>query len=282
MSIKIYKPFTPSRRYMTWYDFSDITSTKPHKSLTTFIKRNAWRNNSWRITTRHRWWWTKRLYRKIDFRRYDKLNIPATVSTIEYDPFRTCRIVLVSYADWEKRYHLARKNVSIWDVIMTWTDALLKPWNRKLLKDIPDWFSVYNLELTPNTKWKLIRSAGSFATITGKDEENNLVYVKLQSGEVRKFHNNCFATIGIVSNDEHKNIVLWKAWRNRWLWRRPTVRGKVMNPVDHPHGGWEWATDLAMNPKAFNWRQVSPGIKTRKNKKWSDKFIVTRRKTRFK
>lgn len=282
MSIKTYKPFTPSRRYMTWYDFSDITVSKPYKPLTTFIKRSAWRNNAGRITTRHRWGWAKRLYRMIDFRRYDKFDIPASVSTIEYDPFRTCRIVLVTYADGEKRYHLAWKNVSVWDPVMTWDNALLKPGNRKMLKDIPDWFSIYNLELTPNTKWKLVRSAGSFATITGKDEENNLVYVKLQSWEIRKFHDRCYGTIGVVSNDEHKNIVLGKAGRTRWLGRRPVVRGKVMNPVDHPHGGGEWATDLAMNPKAFNGRHVAPGIKTRKSKKRSDKFIVTRRKTRFK
>ncbi len=282
MSLKTYKPFTPSRRYMTGYDFSDLTVSKPHKPLTTFIKSKAGRNNKWKITVRHRWWWHKRQYRIIDFRWYDKLNIPATVATIEYDPFRTCRIALLHYIDWEKRYVLARKNISVWDKILTWDEATLKPWNRKQLKDVPDWFSVFNLEVTPYSKWKLVRSAWSFATVTWKDEENNLVYVKLQSWEVRKFHDTCYATIWIVWNDEHKNIVIGKAWRSRRLWRRPVVRWKVMNPVDHPHWWWEWATDLAMNPKSFKWRAVSPGMKTRKKKKWSDKFIVTKRKTRFK
>lgn len=282
MSLKTYKPFTPSRRYMTWYDFSDLTVRKPYKPLTTFIKSKAWRNNRWRITIRHRWWWHKRQYRIVDFRWYDKLNIPATVATIEYDPFRTCRIALVNYIDWEKRYVLAWKNISVWDKIVTWDEASLKPWNRKQLKDIPDWFSVFNLEVTPFSKWKLVRSAWSFATITWKDEENKLVYIKLQSWEVRKFHEWCFATIWVVWNDEHKNVVIGKAWRSRWLWRRPVVRWKVMNPVDHPHGWWEWATDLAMNPKSFRWRAVSPGMKTRKKKKWSDRFIVSRRKSRFK
>jgi len=282
MAIKTYKPFTPSRRYMTWYDFSNLTTSTPHKPLTKFIKSKAGRNNAGRITTRHRWWGHKRLYRIIDFRRYDKLNIPAKVATIEYDPYRTCRIALLNYADGEKRYTLARKNISVGDEIKTGDEALLKPGNRKQLKHIPDGFTVYNLEVTPQTKGKLVRSAGSYATVTGRDEENGLVYIKLQSGEIRLFNEKCRATIGIVGNDEHKNIVIGKAGRARWMWKRPEVRGKVMNPVDHPHGWWEWATDLAMNPKAFNGRWVSPGKKTRKKKKWSDRFIVQKRKTRFK
>ena len=282
MATKTYKPFTPSRRYMTWYDFSDLTVSKPHKPLTTFIKSKAGRNNAGRITTRHRWGGHKRMYRIIDFRRWDKLNIPAKVATIEYDPYRTCRIALLHYADWEKRYVLAWKNISVGDVIATWDEALLKPGNRKLLKDIPDGFTVYNLEVTPQTKGKFVRSAGSYATVTGKDEENWMVYIKLQSWEVRLFHENCRATIWTIGNEEHKNIVIGKAWRARWMWKRPEVRGKVMNPVDHPHGWWEWATDLAMNPKSFTGRWVAPGKKTRKKKKWSDRFIVQKRKTRFK
>ena len=147
----------------------------------------------------------------IDFRRYDKLNIPAKVATIEYDPYRTCRIALLNYADGEKRYILAWKNISVGDEIKTGDEALLKPGNRKQLKDIPDGFTVYNLEVTPQTKGKLVRSAGSYATVTGKDEENGLVYIKLQSGEIRLFNEKCRATIGIVGNDEHKNIVIGKA-----------------------------------------------------------------------
>lgn len=283
MATKSYRPYTPSRRFMTGYDFSNITQTTPHKKLTTFVGATAWRNNAGRITTRHRWGWHKRLYRIIDFRRYDKENIPARVETIEYDPYRTTRIVLVCYADWERRYHLARKWVKVGDKIMTWSEALLKPWSTKRLKDIPDWFAIYNLELTPQTKWKIIRSAGQSATITWRDEEKKIVYVKLPSTEIRMFHENCWATIWTLSNDEHKNIVLGKAWRSRWLGRRPEVRGKAMNPVDHPHGWWEWSTDIALKyPKSFRGKPVAPGMKTRKKKKWSDKLIVSRRKSRFK
>lgn len=283
MATKTYRPYTASRRFMTGYDFSNLTATKPHKALTTFIGSTAWRNNAGRITTRHRWSGHKRLYRIIDFRGYDKSNIPATVETIEYDPYRTCRIVLVCYADWERRYNLAWKWVSVGDKIMTGSDALLKHGCRKKLKDIPDGFSIYNLEFTPDTKWKLIRTAGQFGTITWRDEEKWLVYVKLPSTEVRIFNEKCFATIWVVWNEEHKNIVIGKAWRARWMWKRPEVRGKAMNPVDHPHGWWEWSTDIALKyPKSFRWKPVPPGKKTRKHKKWSDRFIVSRRKTRFK
>lgn len=268
---------------MTGYDFSDITATKPQKGLRKFIKSKAGRNNAGRITVRHRGGGHKRLYRLIDFTRYKKANIPATVATIEYDPFRTCRIVLLNYVDGDKRYALAWKNVQVGDKVMCGDDALLEPWNRKQLKDIPDGFTVYNLEVTPWTKGKLVRSAWSYATITGKDEENNMVYIKLQSWEVRKFNEKCRATIWAVWNEEHKNMVIGKAWRNRWLGRRPTVRGKVMNPVDHPHGGGEWSTDIALKyPKSFSGKPVPPGKKTRKKKKWSDRFIVKRRKSKFK
>ena len=219
----------------------------------------------------------------MDFKRWDKVSIPAKVMTVEYDPFRTCRIVLLNYADGEKRYALAWKNVSVGDEILCGEDAKIASGNTKQLKNIPDGFTVYNLEVTPWTKGKLVRSAGSYATITGKDEENNMVYIKLQSGEVRKFHGDCRATIGAVGNEEHKNIVIGKAGRSRWLGRRPVVRGKAMNPVDHPHGGGEGSTDIALKyPKSFSGKPVPPGKKTRKKNKWSDKFIVKRRKTRFK
>ena len=282
MAIKTYKPYTPSRRFMTGYDFSNITTTTPEKSLTKFIKSKAGRNNAGRITVRHRGGGHKRRYRMVDFRRYDKENIPAKVTTIEYDPFRTCRIALLVYADGEKRYTLAWKNISVGDVVVCGEEGKLAAGNRKRLKDIPDGFTVYNLEVTPQTKGKVIRSAGMSATVTGKDEENKLVYIKLPSGEVRKFNENCWATIGIVGNEEHKNIVIGKAGRMRWKGRRPVVLGKSMNPVDHPHGGGEGHTDIALTfPKSFRGKPVPPGKKTRKKKKWSDKFIVSRRKTRF-
>lgn len=283
MATKSYRPYTPSRRFMTGYDFSGLTATKPHKSLTTFIGSTAWRNNRWRITTRHRWWGHKRLYRIIDFRWYDKANIPARVETIEYDPYRTCRIVLTCYADGERRYNLAWKGVAVWDTVMCWDEAPLKPWCRKQLKDIPDGFTVYNLEFTPQSKGKLIRTAGQSATVTWRDEDKGLVYIKLPSSEIRMFNEKCWATIWIIGNDEHKNIKLGKAGRSRWLGRRPSVRGKAMNPVDHPHGWWEGGTDIALKyPKSFRWVPVPPGKKTRKKKKWSDRFIVTRRKSKFK
>ena len=157
------------------------------------------------------------MYRIIDFRGYDKLNIPARVASIEYDPYRTSRIVLLQYADGEKRYGLAWKNVSVGDIVMTGDQAKLTPGNRKLLRDIPDGFSVFNIEFTPNTKGKLIRTAGASATLTGKDEAMGMVYLKMPSGEVRKFHDHCWATIGVVGNEDHKNIVIGKAGRMRWM-----------------------------------------------------------------
>lgn len=280
--MKTYKSFTPSRRYMTGYDFSLLTKKRPEKSLTVFIGSKAWRNNKGRITTRHRWGGHKRLYRIVDFRGWDKANIPAKVASIEYDPYRTCRIALLHFVDGEKRYVLAWKNISVGDIITCGEEAKLTSWNRKQLKDIPDGFTVYNLEVTPMTVGKLVRSAWSYATITGRDEENELVYVKLQSWEIRKFDQKCRATIGVVGNEEHKNIVIGKAGRARRMGKRPEVKGKAMNPVDHAHGGGEWWTDLAMNPKSFRGKDVSPGKKTRNKKKWSDRFIVKRRKTRFK
>lgn len=267
---------------MTGYDFWNLTTKKPEKKLTVFLGSKAWRNNKGRITTRHRGSGHKRLYRIIDFRGRDKLNIPAKVATIEYDPYRTCRIALLHFVDGEKRYVLAWKNISVGDTIACGDQSKLTSGNRKQIKDIPDGFTIYNLEVTPMTIGKLVRSAGSYATITGRDEENSLVYVKLQSGEIRKFNEKCWATIGVIGNEEHKNIVIGKAGRARWMGKRPEVRGKVMNPVDHAHGWWEWATDIAMNPKSYKGKDVSPGRKTRNKKKWSDKFIVKRRKSRFK
>jgi len=278
MWIKVYKPYTPSRRFMTWYTFDEITKTKPEKSLTVFIWSTWWRNNQWRITSRFRWGGHKRLYRIVDFKWYDKVWIPAKVATVEYDPYRTARIALLNYVDWEKRYVLAWKGIKVGSTVLVWETSSFEPGNRRQLKDIPEWFNIFNLEVTPFTKSKLLRSAWSFATLVGKDDQQKIVFIKLTSWEVRKFDEKCWATIWEVGNDEHKNIVIWKAWRNRWLWRKPEVLWKSMNPVDHPHGGWEWHALIGMvAPKAFNWRNVAPWIKTRKSKKWSTKFIVTRR-----
>ena len=278
MAVKHYRPHTPSRRFMTGYSFDEITKTTPEKSLTKGVARASWRNNSGRITSRFKGGGHKRRYRTVDFRRYDKEGIPAKVASIEYDPFRTSRIVLVNYADGEKRYHIAWKGASVWDVVLTWEAGPIAPGNRKKLKDIPDGLTIYNLEIIPQTKGKLIKSAWLSASIMGKDDVQWLVFVRMPSWEIRKFNEKCWATIGIVGNDEHKNIVIWKAGRQRWLWRKPRNRGKSMNPVDHPHGGWEGATSIGMKyPKAFNGRIVAPWKKTRSKKKWSDKFIISRR-----
>jgi large subunit ribosomal protein L2 len=264
---------------MTGYDFSNLTVSEPHKPLTRSLRSKAGRNNAGRITVRHRWWGHKRLYRLVDFRGYDKVWIPAVVTTIEYDPNRTARIALVTYADGEKRYVLAWKWISVWQPLMCGEDARPVAWNRKQLRDIPDGFSVFAVEVTPMTKGKLLRSAWNSATLTGRDEEKWVVYLKLPSGEVRLFNDKCWATIGVVGNDEHKNIVIGKAWRMRWMWRRPVVLGKSMNPVDHPHGWGEWHTDIALKaPKSFSGKPVPPGKKTRTRSKWSDKFIVSRKK----
>lgn len=277
--MKTYKPYTPSRRFMVGYSFDDLTTDKPHKALTRWKKSTAGKNNQGRTTTRFRWGWHKRRVREIDSRRYDKENIPAKVEQIEYDPNRTSWIMLVCYADGERRYHLAPKGIAKNDAIICGNSAEIKTWNRKQLFSIPEWVTIYNLEVTPLTKWKLIKSAWAFATIVGKDELAWLVFIKLPSWEVRKFHKNCRATIGIMSNEQHKNIVLWKAWRSRWLWRRPKNRGKSMNPVDHPHGWGEGATSIGMRyPKSFTGKPVPPGKKTRRTHKRSDKFIVSKRK----
>ena len=279
MSIKSYKPYTPSRRFMKWYGFEEITTTTPEKSLLRSKKRSAWRNNAWRITSRFRWGGHKRRYRLIDLRRYDKENIPARVASVEYDPYRNARISLLHYADGEKRYVLSWKWATVGNTVMCGSDAGLEHGNRKQLKDIPDGFSIYNLEYTPFTKGKLLRSAWSSAVLSWRDEQKGLAYIKLPSGEIRMFDFKCWATIWQVWNEEHANIVIGKAWRNRWKGRRPHVLGKSMNPVDHPHGWWEWHTDIALvYPKSFTGRPVPPGKKTRKKKKRSDKFIVQRRK----
>ncbi len=278
MAIKKYKPYTPSRRTIIWYDFSDITKTKPEKSLVVPMKSTAGRNQYGRITTRFQWGGHKRLYRLVDFRGYDKANIPAKVAAIEYDPFRTVRIALISYADGEKRYVLAWKGVKVGDQIMTGDQATLLPGNRKQLKDIPEGFNIFNLEYTPFTKGKTIKTAGSFGVVTGKDEALRVVFVKLPSGEVRKFDEKCFATIGQLGNEDHKNVVIGKAGRARWMGKKGRVLGKSMNPVDHPHGWWEWHAEIGLRfPKSHSGKPVPPGKKTRKTKKWSTKFIVSKR-----
>ncbi|MFA5747922.1 MAG: 50S ribosomal protein L2 [Candidatus Absconditabacterales bacterium] len=278
--MKTYKPNTPSRRFMTGYDFSDVTKNKPQKSLTKFIGKTGGRNNKGRITSRFMGGGHKRLYRIIDFKGYDKCDISAKIASVEYDPYRTARIALLNYVDGEKRYVLARKGISVGDVVMNGEKAEIKAGNRKQLKHIPEGINVFNLEVTAFSYGKLIKSAGLYASIVGKDEITKLVFIKMPSGEIRKFDEKCWATIGEVSNDQHQNIVIGKAGRQRRLGKKPKILGKNMNPVDHPHGGGEGHSSLGLkrkNRKSFSGKNVSPGIKTRKRKKWSNKFIVSKR-----
>ena len=283
MALKKYKPYTPSRRYMIWYDFSELTKKRPEKSLTKTLGRTWGRNNSGKAVSRSMWGGHKRLYRLIDFKGYDKLNIPAKVASVEYDPYRTSRIALLNFADGEKRYVLAWKTVKVGDTVICWDKAIIAPGNRKQLKDIPEWVNVFNLEVTPFSSGKLIKTAWSHAGIVGKDNLLKIVFIKLPSGEVRKFNENSFATIWEIGNDQHQNIVIGKAWRQRWLGKKPHVLGKNMNPVDHPHGWWEGHSPIGLKKwqKSFAGKRVTPGIKTRKSRKSSTKFIISKRTKRY-
>jgi large subunit ribosomal protein L2 len=235
MALKKYKPYTPSRRFMVGYDFSDITTNQPEKSLTVSLGRTGGRNNQGRTTSRFMGGGHKRLYRIVDFRGYDKAGIPAKVASIEYDPYRTSRIALLNYVDGEKRYVIARKGIAVNDDIMSGEKAPIASGNRKQLKDIPEGMNVYCLEVTPFSTGKIIKTAGSSALISGRDEANHLVFIKMPSGEVRKFNENCWATIGTVGNEQHKNVVIGKAGRQRRKGKKPHILGKNMNPKDHPH-----------------------------------------------
>lgn len=280
MAVKKYKPYTPSRRFMIGYDFSDLTQKRPEKSLTKTLGRTGGRNNQGRITSRFMAGGHKRLYRIIDFKGYNKIDIPARVAAVEYDPYRTARIVLLNYVDGEKRYVLGWKGATVGQVVMNGNKGDIAAGNRRQLKDIPEGMNIFNLEITPFSEGKLIKSAGSLATIAGRDEALRVVFVKMPSGEVRKFNENCWATIGELSNGDHKNVVIGKAGRQRWLGRKPRVLGKNMNPVDHPLGGGEAHSPIGSKrgPKSFSGKLVASGMKTRKGKKWSDKFIVSKRK----
>lgn len=264
---------------MVGYGFEEITKTKPEKSLTKPKAKSGGRNHTGRVTARFIGGGHRQKIRIVDHRGYDKENIPATVAAIEYDPNRTARLALLHYIDGEKRYVLAWKGAKVGDKIMCGPEAPIGPGNRKQLKDIPEGLTVYNMEVIPQTKGKLIKSAGSYATISGKDEAQGLVFLKLPSGEVRKFHDRCWATIGAVGNEDHKLIVGGKAGRTRWKGRKPRLIGLNTNPVDHPHGGGEQHKGIGRkHKKMFSGKVVDPGMKTRAKKKWSDTFIVSKKK----
>ncbi len=275
MAIKKYKPTSNARRGMTGLDFSEITTDKPEKSLLAPLNKKAGRNNQGRITTRHKGGGHKRQYRIIDFKR-NKDGIPGRVASIEYDPNRTANIALIHYADGEKRYILAPKGLKVGMEIMSGPDADIKIGNALPLANIPVGQTIHNIELKPGRGGQLVRSAGAEAQLLGK--EGKYALVKLASGETRLILATCRATIGQVGNVEHELINIGKAGRSRWLGKRPAVRGSVMNPVDHPHGGGEGRAPIGLKSPVTPWGKPTLGYKTRKKNKSSDKYIVRRRK----
>jgi large subunit ribosomal protein L2 len=276
--MKKYKPTTPSRRNMVTLDYKELTTSKPYKKLTKGGKRSVGRNNQGRITTRHKGGGNKRLYRKIDFL-YNKFDIPAKIETVEYDPNRTAFISLVCYADGERRYVVMPKGVKVGDTFVVSENAPLEQGNRLPLVKIPVGTFIYNIELKVKGGSKLVRSAGSYAQVTAHD--GGTTNIKLPSGEVRKVPDTCWASIGEVSNSDHKLIKGGKAGRSRWRGIRPTVRGSAMNPVDHPHGGGEGRQGIGLRrgPKTRQGKQAY-GVKTRRSKKYSNHAIVKRRKSK--
>ncbi|MDR4475857.1 MAG: 50S ribosomal protein L2 [Nitrospira sp.] len=274
MPLKVYKPTSPGRRGMTALRAEELTKKKPEKSLTGFHLRTGGRNNDGRQTIRFRGGGHKRLYRKIDFRR-DKSGIPAKVAAIEYDPNRSSRIALLHYVDGEKRYILAPVGLSVGDTIQSGDGAEVRPGNALPLINMPLGTTIHNIELKPGKGGQLIRSAGGSAQVMGRD--GAYVQVRLKSGEMRKILSACMATVGQVGNVDHENIIIGKAGRSRWKGKRPHVRGVVMNPVDHPHGGGEGKSGQGNPHPVSPWGTPTKGYKTRKNKA-TDKFIIARRK----
>lgn len=275
MALKKFKATTPGRRHMTVASFEEITTDKPLKSLTKFLKNKAGRGSSGTISVRHRGGGHKRLYRMVDFKR-DKLDIVGKVVSVEYDPNRTAYIMLVNYMDGEKRYHLAPHGIEVGDEIRTAPKTKIKKGNRLMIKNIPVGFNVYNIEMQKGKGGQIVKSAGASAQLVSTEGDKN-AQVKMPSGEIRYIPMECYASIGIVSNIEHGNIKIGKAGRSRWMRKRPTVRGKAMNPCDHPHGGGEGGCPIGLKYPKTPWGMPALGKKTRK-KQQSDKMILKRRK----
>ncbi len=273
MAIKRYNPTTPTQRFKTVVIPEQVTTDKPHKALLAKKHEKAGRNNHGRITVRRRGGGHKQRYRMIDFVR-NKPGVPAKVETIEYDPNRNALIALVCYADGERRYIIAPEKLAVDDVIVRDDKVEVEPGNTAPIGNIPVGTNIHNIEMVIGKGGQIARSAGSFATISGRDKEYTII--KLPSGEVRKIHNRCIATIGIVSNGEKELESLGKAGRNRWLGKRPKVRGVAMNPVDHPLGGGEGRSSGGRHP-VTPWGKPTKGKKTRNVRKTSDKFIVNRK-----
>lgn len=274
MAIKTYKPTTPSRRYMTNLDSGDITAKASVRALLKNLPRSAGRNSNGRITSRHREAGAKKLYRIIDFKR-NKFNIEGTVATVEYDPYRNCRICLIKYVDGDRRYVLQPKGLNVGDKIMSAESGLdIKTGNAMTLINIPVGTLVHNIEMSPGHGGQIARSAGGYAQIMGRD--GKYVSLRLPSGEMRYILGTCLATIGTVGNEDFSNIVIGKAGRSRHLGIRPQTRGSAMNPIDHPHGGGEGKTNSGRHPVS-PWGTPAKGFKTRK-KQASDKLIISKRK----
>nr|YP_009391689.1 ribosomal protein L2 [Laurenciella marilzae]ARW59833.1 ribosomal protein L2 [Laurenciella marilzae] len=275
MTIRLYKAYTPGTRNRTVSTFNEITKKTPEKKLTKQIKSNQGRNNRGIITSRHRGGGHKRKYRFIDFKR-EKINIYGKVQSIEYDPNRNARIALINYQDGDKRYILHPRSLRIGQNIISGENIPIEIGNCLPLEKIPLGTAVHNIELKPNKGGQIVRAAGTYAQIVAK--ERNVVTLKLPSSEVRTVNKKCYATIGQIGNIDASNITIGKAGRNRWLSKRPTVRGVVMNPIDHPHGGGEGKSPIGRPKPVTPWGKPALGQKTRKRKKYSNKYILRRRK----
>ncbi|HMW32383.1 MAG TPA: 50S ribosomal protein L2 [bacterium] len=275
MAVKNFRPYTPSRRYITVADFAEITKTEPEKSLVEPKKRVGGRNNIGHTTSRFRGGGHKRMYRIIDFKRH-RTGVEAKVVSIEYDPNRSANIALIQYVDGQKAYILAPKGLQVGEKVMSGAEAEIKLGNAMPLKGIPVGTDVHNVELKLGKGGQMARSAGAFANVVGREE--GYVQLRMPSGEIRRVNENCFATIGQVGNLEHENVTLGKAGRKRWLGRRPHNRGVVMNPVDHPHGGGEGKSPQGNPHPVTPWGQPTKGYKTRKKNHPTNRYIIKRRK----
>ncbi len=273
MGIKTYKPTSSARRFMSALTYEEITKKAPEKSLTEYLKKNAGRNNQGKITVRHQGGGNKVKYRIIDFKR-DKRDIPAKVAAIEYDPNRSAFIALLNYADGEKRYILAPLNLKVGDTVVASENADIKPGNALPIASIPVGTLIHNVEIKPGRGGQMVRTAGAYAQLMAK--EGDYAQVRLPSGEVRKIPMSAYATIGTVGNTDHENVRIGKAGRTRHMGIRPSVRGVVMNPCDHPHGGGEGKSPVGMPAPVTPWGKPALGLKTRKHKKYSNRLIVKR------
>ncbi|MDY3027272.1 MAG: 50S ribosomal protein L2 [Candidatus Faecivicinus sp.] len=273
MAIRVYKPTSPARRFMSVLTFEEVTKKTPEKSLLTDMRHKAGRNNQGKITVRHQGGGARRKYRIIDFKR-TKDGIPATVKAIEYDPNRTCFIALLYYADGEKAYILAPLGLKVGDTVMSGAEADIKPGNCLPIANIPLGTLIHNIEIKVGKGGQMVRSAGTAAQVMAKEGE--FAQIRLPSGEVRKVSMKARATVGQVGNTDHSNVRIGKAGRSRHMGIRPSVRGVVMNPCDHPHGGGEGRSPVGMPAPMSPWGKKTQGVKTRKHRKYSDKMIVSR------